>query len=466
MKCVKSIVLLILPSVLMLFVMSGCLVQKTPYIKTSYYKNTVARLDSMKPEIGYSNDSIYAGFSRLSITPELNIALNKSDANHIKSIPIAGFGQLKSKYATGIHDSIFVKAVALRVDEQTVVIVSADLLIMPTNIIDSVTTLLLKAGIQRSQLFFTATHTHSSVGGWGYGLLAKIIAGKKNPNIEKWLTKQIVKSVLDAISDLYPAKIGIGGFNGAPYIRNRINGDPLLNNNDFDYLLVEQNSRSKAIIGSFSAHSTTVGSSNTLISADYPGYWQRKMESVGFDMAMFCGGSMGSQSPVGLGTGYERAKYIGEALADSSSFSIKKIITSDKATLSLLSLKIFTPKYHMRLTSKINLSTGFSKWLMPLPKDVYLQVLQINNLVWIFTPCDFSGELALTIKKLLEAKGYRTMVTGYNGSYVGYIIPSKYFYLDYSESKAMGWFGPTMGDYTMDIIKNMVDAVTTNSKKE
>jgi hypothetical protein len=45
---------------------------------------------------------------------------------------------------------------------------------------------------------------------------------------------------------------------------------------------------------------------------------------------------------------------------------------------------------------------------------------------------------------------------------VGYIIPGKYFYLDKYEPKTMGWFGPYMGDYTMDLIRQLTEIVTTN----
>ncbi|MCX6302695.1 MAG: hypothetical protein NTW82_10975, partial [Bacteroidia bacterium] len=210
MRWVESIVPRIIPGTILVVVLSGCAVEKTPYFKTSYYRSSISHLDSLKPEISYSGDSIYAGFSRVSITPDLYGTHNKPDKGRLNKVPIAGFGQRKTKYATGIHDSVFVKAVALRVGQQTVFIIGADLLIMPSNIIDSVTSALSKVGIQRNCLFFSATHTHSSIGGWGYGLLAKVIAGKENTDIEKCLTKQIVKSVLDAIADLHLAKLGLG----------------------------------------------------------------------------------------------------------------------------------------------------------------------------------------------------------------------------------------------------------------
>ena len=461
---INWIVKRIIPGTLLVVVLNGCGVVKTPYFKTRYYQNTISRLDDIKPEIPDSSDSLYAGFSKVSITPDLSNNLNKSHNDKKNRVAIAGFGQIKTKYATGIHDSVFVKSVALKEGQQILVIISADMLIMPPNIIDSVAAVLSRAGIQRKSLFFTATHTHSSIGSWGYGPLAKVIAGRENHGIEKYLTDQMVKSVQDAVSDLHPAKLGFDGFNGSAFIRNRLTGDPMHNYNDFNYMVVEQTGLRRAIMGSFSSHATTIGRKNTLISGDYPGYWQRKMESAGYDIAMFCAGSMGGQSPVGRGDEYENAKYIGESLADSLLVHQKELKPMRELSLSAISLKIYLPEYHMRLTKNINLTTGLSERLMPLPSNVYLQAIRINRLIWVFTPGDFSGELALTLKKILAGKGYQAMFTGYNGSYLGYIIPSKYFYLDNSESISMGWFGPTMGDYTMDLIERMADALISDDR--
>jgi len=438
----------------MISFMNSCAVNKTPYFKTDYYQKTVSRLDSLKPTIKTINDSLYAGFSKISITPDLNNHQKTGDGN-INKIPLAGYGNRRGKPSVGVHDSVFVKAVALRTGGKTMVMVSADLLIMPPNITDSVTNMLAKKGVSRDQLFFSATHSHSSIGGWGPGLIAKIFSGKEDPGIEKWLITKINNAVLGAISDLKPASLGSGSFNASQYTRNRLTGNEESINNDFSFLIIEQSGMKKAIVGSFSAHATTIGRTNMLISADYPGYWQRKLEENSFDVAMFCAGSTGSQSAVGQGDEFDDAKFIGESLADSLLVHIKKIEMHDRITFSTMSLKILLPEYHIRLSTNRNITTGLSKRLMPVPVNVYLQSLRINNLIWISTPGDFSGESALQIKKSLSCKGYESIVSGFNGSYVGYIMPGKYFYLDHYESKTMGWFGPTMGDYALELIERM-----------
>jgi hypothetical protein len=59
----------------------------------------------------------------------------------------------------------------------------------------------------------------------------------------------------------------------------------------------------------------------------------------------------------------------------------------------------------------------------------------------------------------LAVKGFNANVTSFNGSYVGYIIPGKYFYLDSYEPKTMGWFGPNMGEYTFELMRHLSEII-------
>jgi neutral ceramidase len=59
----------------------------------------------------------------------------------------------------------------------------------------------------------------------------------------------------------------------------------------------------------------------------------------------------------------------------------------------------------------------------------------------------------------MTPEGYEAFVSSFNGSYVGYIIPGKYFDLNNYETRLMGWFGPTMGDYILDLIEKMINDI-------
>ena len=444
----------------LIFSLISCRVDKTPYFQTSYYQRTQMRLDSLKKTRTQSEDFVEAGFSKVSISPSLGHAVDNVSLGQFKDVPLAGYGARQGKGATSIHDSIFVKAAAIKVGRELVVLVGADLLIMPPNIIDEVTVLLEKKGVHRHQVFYSASHTHSSLGAWGPGFVGEQFAGPANPSVNQWLVQQIAAAVSGAIADLKPARIGNGYFNAAPYTRNRLIGELGTTNDDFNFISIEQKNGRKAVIGSFGAHATTIGADNMQFSADYPGYWQRKMEQGSVDLAIFCGGSVGSQSPAGKGDGFEKSKNIGESLADSLQNHLGQVSLQDKISLSTMSLKMDLPEYHIRITTQIHLTSWLSKKLMPFPEHVYVQVIKLGNLIWLTTPCDFSGEFARQLKDALATKGFQANITSFNGSYVGYIIPGKYFYLDAYEPKTMGWFGPMMGEYTFELLRHLTEIVT------
>ena len=434
-------------------------VDRRPYLESNYFKATLQRADSLKKNLLVTNDSIHAGFARVNITPGINHTSDNPEIGKFVAVPLSGYGARKGKPATGVHDSLYVKAAAIRSGERLLVFVSADLLIMPPNIIDTLTVQLRNDGVNRDQLFFSATHSHSSLGAWGPGFIAEQFSGKENRNVEKWLVSRIRRAVLTAISDLKPATIGSGSFKAGNFTRNRVIGKIGTKNDDFNYIVINQAGYKKAILGSFSAHSTTMGADNMLFSADYPGYWERKTESTSADLALFFAGSIGSQSPVSKGEGFEKPENIGEALADSLNENLQQVKLSPVTQLSAISLKVDLPPYNMRLTTRLNLATFLTRKLMPEPENVYIQAARIGNMIWITTPSDFSGEYAVQIKNNLVAKGFESTITSFNGSYVGYIVPGRYFYMDEYESKLMGWFGPNMGDYTMDLINQLTGAV-------
>lgn len=461
MKRLGIILGIIVLSLFLIFFFSTSSVETTAYFDADYYHQTLAHLESARVANAMAvTDSILAGFAKVSITPGLSHSDDNYSEGKFIQVPLAGFGGREGKPATGIHDSVFVKAVALKVGKQTIILVSADLLIMPPNIVDSVTVLLAERGIQREQVFYSATHTHSSVGAWGAGYIGEMFAGKENPAVERWLVRQVSQVVISAIDDLRPARIGTGNFAAGDYTSNRLIGESGNKNNDFSFIALEQLGRRKAVIGSYSAHATTVGADNWEISADYPGYWARKMEDTVTDYALFFAGSVGSQRPAGEGTTFGKAKYIGEALADSLNAHLAHADLREVVTFSVLSLKMQLPEYHIRLTANTNLATALSKKLLPFSDNVYLQAVRIGNMVWITTPADFSGEYALQLKNSLSAYGYHANVTSFNGSYVGYIVPGRYFYLDEYEPRVMGWFGPNMGEYTMDVMRQISRAIT------
>ena len=63
---------ILLTCVLLAFFFSTSYVKRASYLDADYYKKTTERIDSIKSAMVIVEDSVQAGFSKISITPSLN----------------------------------------------------------------------------------------------------------------------------------------------------------------------------------------------------------------------------------------------------------------------------------------------------------------------------------------------------------------------------------------------------------
>ena len=436
-------------------------VDTTPYFETDYYKNTIEKFDQQISLKKTSEGQLLAGFSSINITP--NIVTGNEDPKEgiFNNIKLAGFGD--GKIAIGVHDSIFAKAIALEVENQMIVLVGADLLMMPETIVDKIVEKLKnnKANISRQQLFFGATHTHSSMGNCVPGYIGKAFAGEFQPDLVEWLSEKFTEVILHAVSDKKPAKMSSGYKHVPNLVRNRIIGETGRLNDKLSIVSIKQDGGRQAAVGVFAAHATVIGSWNDQYSGDYPGYFQRSLESKGIDMAMFFAGTVGSHTNKGEGDRFDRVAYIGNALADSAKVLIDSLKYSQAASLSLLTTQIEVPELQIiYIGDRFRLAPWLGEKLIPKKNAILLQGFKLNDLIWTAMPYELSGEYAIDLKNALENKGYNSIFTSFNGEYLGYIVPAKYYYYDTYEARLMGWYGPSMGDYLMELNYKLANSLT------
>lgn len=435
-------------------------IDTTPYFETEYYSNTIKRLNKALANREKAEGKPHAGFAKINISPKMVKGAENPSKGEFNDIKLAGFGG--GQIATGVHDSIFAKAVALKVNNELIVLVGADLLLMAPEVVNKVAeNLKTRSDLDRKQIYFGATHTHSSIGNCIPGLVGEKFGGKYHPEVVNWLAGKLTAVILKSVSDLQPAQIGNGYIHSPNLVKNRIIGKTGRLNDKFTLLSIKQLNGRQTVIGIFAAHATTIGDWNSEFSGDYPGYFQRGLERRGIDMAMFYAGTVGSHTNKGKGSKFDKPKYIGEALADSAMIVLNKIKYSDDVDLSAVTVKIEIPRLQMiYIADNLRLSPEVGHKLMPKMKPIYLQAFTMNNFLWIAMPCELSGEYAIDLKNALELKGYNSAITSFNGQYLGYIVPAKYYYFDAYESRLMGWFGPSMGDYLMELDYTVADSLT------
>ncbi len=431
-------------------------VDNRPYFREPYYLNTAARLRASAETNTVARGELTAGFGRARLSPEVNTSQDVPAQGRFRSLPLAGYGGRHGKPARGVHDDIYVKALALRVGNRVGVIVGTDTLIIPPEVAErAVRQLEREAGLSREQVYLGATHTHSSLGAWGEGKVAESFAGGFQPQVRVWFSDCIVAAVRDAIGDLKPAQFGHGRFASSEFIRNRLVGGLGKVDPEFSYAVVKQDTGKLAVLGVYGAHATVLGSDNMEFSADYPGSWERAIEQATGGMAVFLAGGVGSHSPVPGARGLAGAEQMGQALARKLIEQLPQTPLTNSVTFGMLGLAVTMPPLNVRLTDGVRLRPWLAGKLVPARNHSFLQVFRLNDSVWISTPCDFSGELALGIKDFLLARGSSAIVTSFNGDYVGYVIPSRYYHLSGYESRLMSFFGPNLPDYFDELIRTM-----------
>lgn len=451
-------------------VVAGCFIilvgpwpmYKSGFEDKSYYKKALAEIERNKERLsnGSSIGRFEAGWGSRSITPPTGT-------------PMAGFGDRKGKPSTGVHDEIFVKALAVSDGADTAVIVGADMLIIPENVAELVRIRVSKqTPLTANEILFNASHNHSGPGGFAPGFASKAFNGPYEPNIPFFLARAFTQAIVEAYRSLEPAKVTHGGLNAPEYIRNRTRRDGPVDS-ELSYMLVEQKDGDRCFVVSYSAHPTILGADNMQFTAEYPGFLVRRiMERTGAE-AIYLGGAVGSMSPrpPDGDNPFERCRAMGEALADKvleATADAKPF--QDKADVASIGFSVQLPSFQLRLSKNWRVS----KLLFPIlgiDDDGWMHAVRIGDIALVGTPADYCGEISIDLKSRTQNRLGDLWVLSFNGDYVGYISPDRYYY-DKDEKGGYGyergvmsWIGPDQEAFTVSLIMHMIDALFPESNK-
>lgn len=423
-------------------------VDRTPVEQTEFHAQMLSILDSVQKQWTATDTStgLLAGWAKANLTP-------------IKPMPTAGYGKREGKPYQTIHDSIYARAIYLQQGQTQAAIVSCDLLIIPPEL-----TILLKQkmpsiGMDFSQVYIGATHSHNSIGGWGKRYIGELFAGKYDAAMVNQLADKIVQAINIAKGKAKPVQISYASMAQPDLVKNRTVGDkgtedPFLR---ALYLQSKEPNAAKAILTSFAAHATTLSDSVMRLSRDYPGQLVDGLEkNLGFDQALHLAGAVGSMGPEeeASKTDWEQLTHLAKGLEN----AIQQNTFSQQLqpNLQVLTLKLPMREPQWRFAK----DWSFRHWLWTKLYGDYdneVKMLRLGNLVMVGLPCDFSGELMKDLTDYAATKGKQLMVTSFNGGYVGYITKDSYYDLPGYETRIMNWFGPGNAAYFSEVVRKLVD---------
>lgn len=420
-------------------------VNRYDYRKEPFYGTMMSRLDSLRgarsvPEV---SEGFSVGYAAVNLTPPFRTST-------------AGYGNRKGKPYSAVHDSVYVRTLVIDNGGKRVAIVSADLLIMPPTVTAILNETLAGTGFDLNNTYLGATHTHNGIGNWGTGV-ATFLYGPYKDSVVQFIAQCIRKSIVEAQERMLPATLKAGAIAVDNAVRNRIE-----NTASVDSLLrvveVHRSDSSKLLLMSYTAHATCLFSRDLELSRDYPGTLVDAAEAQGYTFAMFIAGAVGSH-------GCNAPEY-GWTCMDWMTDQILTEFNKQRHTLRpVLGSSLAMARVPMELgemQARVLEGWRLRPWVFRAAfgdSPNYLTALRVGDLVFLGTPCDFSGQLMPPIDSVARQRHVQTFVTSFNGGYIGYITKDVYYDRNHHETRLMNWYGPGNGAYFTECLEKMIDVV-------
>ena len=254
---------------------------------------------------------IRAGAAKRTITPDLE-----------KHGPVymAGFGN--NRAATKVHDDLYARCVALSAGGRPLVICGVDLIGL---FFDDVRKI--RAKVEGADVIVASTHVHEgpdTMGQWGAS------QGQSGIN-ETYMTlvvERTAEAAREAVRTMQAARLRLAKTKPAE-LDTYIDDDrpPVLHDPEIVVLRAEASDGAPiATLLNWANHPETLGSKNTLITADYPAHLYLELERLLGGTAVFVNGAIGGmQSPLGSTVKDAQGRVLADATFEKAEFIGKRV---------------------------------------------------------------------------------------------------------------------------------------------
>jgi hypothetical protein len=416
-------------------------VDRSPIQDQEGYRNTLDRLASSTWQ-PTSSTFWLAGWSAVNVTPP-------------KPVPLVGYSP-RGNYEF-VQDSSFVKALSLSNGQSSIAWLNYELLIVHPQLAQKVRAGIQNAGIQLDQVIFTATHTHSGMGGYTPGLLGALAFGGYDEEVVQQLVAGSVRALKAAIASQDTVSLTFKKTAAPAFVANRFVKDGPIDPYVRQLVLTKKGGK-KAVFFTYSAHATALSSKFMGLSGDYPSYLTEHMEQRDYDFALYAAGTVGSHKPLPEGNRLDNVQDYASKIDATLAADSTTIATSETALLRHGRLDIELGAPQLRISKELRLRPWLFHYLLG-EVPAYLDITQVGSVLFVSSSGELSGVFYETWDKLAQEKGLQLVVTVFNGSYIGYITPDSLYDAKYHEVREMNWFGPGNGHYFDRLIQGVIQKV-------
>jgi hypothetical protein len=316
---------------------------------------------------------VRAGAARVGLTPDLK---------KYGPVYMAGFGN--NRAATGIHDNLYARCLALGTSGQTLVLCGVDSIGLFSDDVEHIRAATKEQLASKKKtppgelnIVVAATHDHQApdtMGLWGPA------EGQSGINEEynSLVVARVAQAAAEAVRNLRPAILTMGQAHPSE-LDGLIHDDRPPEVHDAGVIVLRAanvHGKTMATLVNWANHPETLGSQNTLITADYPYYLCAALEQRFEGVAVFLNGAVGGmQSPLGANVtdpatarpapenSFHKAELIGHKVADIAAGAIRngKPINADSIQFQETRLEIPTTNKGFQLAAQADLFKGRKK---------------------------------------------------------------------------------------------------------
>lgn len=410
--------------------------------------------------------AITANAASIDITPPLEMKYT-----------LGGYGDRMNKPAEGIHDQIKAKALALKNGDEKYLIITMDILGLPSNFKPDLLKRIENKGWKAENLMLLPSHSHGSLE--MAAINSKNVFGVPQigifqPELLSFLLDKLEKLVLEADQNYREVKIGTGSAGIDGLNRNR-RGDKIVDNELTVTRIDLAGGQPLAALINWTAHPTFIGSDDMLVSAEWPGYLQTEMEkTIGKGVVvMYYNGAEGDQSPVysGKGDAYEKIQGYGKIMAEKSMGVYNSVQTKKESELVYsyevigLPEQVAHPDFMETGGAEYGLNEQTVKVIMDAlgPKKVGIGSVRIGDFVLVGIPGELVAELGIKIKDSLKNDRVKHVaIGGLANEWISYILTEEEYVNGGGYESSVSFYGPKLGEIitgsaistAKDLIKN------------
>lgn len=374
---------------------------------------------------------------------------------------LGGYGKRMNKPAEGIHDPIMAKALALRKGNEKYLIITVDILGLPSNFKTDLLKRVGKNAWEERNLTLLPSHSHGSLE--MAAINSKNVFGIPQigiyqPELLAFLLDKMEKLVLDADRNYRDVKIGTASskFDGLNRNRRR---DKVIDNELIVTRVDLTNGLPLAALVNWTAHPTFIGDADMLLSAEWPGYLQTEMEkSIGKGVTvMYYNGAEGDQSPVfdSAADPYRKIQVYGKMIAEKALSvynTIRPAVVGELAynyeTIDLPE-QVAHPDFMKTGGSEYGLNEQTAGVIMKAmgPERVGMGSVRIGDFVLVGIPGEMTAELGVAVKESLKnSRVKHVAIGGLANEWISYILAEDKYTKGGGYESSVSFYGPKLGE--------------------